>query len=404
MAIRNIKEIIYNKGYVINPSDRKIFEEEDLQSFFGLSSTDAIEFIIYDLTDNQLPQYNGDLVRYIPLTAENINDYFLIAEGTLLQKYQLPTEYFIDVERLLREAGYVNGIFKTQVTLINKRCGSDKEFNKLWVSEISPSRTEVRLFPLKQGLGIFDDLQIRYNIFVNGGDFREDTILSIYRFLEKINPTTVLEMMISKYGKIWVDKLITEFGIIEFDSFLTNIHSIFIKSAIYEFTNRISDINDINYGKLKETQPSIELSKQKILNSTKLILATILDKYLPLQDVRLESIKDIITDESIDSVFDILQSYNSDLVIDYSPTVINTVTVIHDGNVDQSIKIEKIIENITDNIEVDNTIIPYITTPDNLPQYTPSISYEKPGVLIPIDENLNQSGLINFSKPMTVEQ
>ena len=32
--------------------------------------------------DNQLPQQNFSNVRYIPLTAENIGDYFLIAEGT----------------------------------------------------------------------------------------------------------------------------------------------------------------------------------------------------------------------------------------------------------------------------------------------------------------------------------
>ena len=53
MAIRNIKELINNKGYVINPNDRKIFEEEDLQSFFGFSESDAIEFIIYDINNNQ---------------------------------------------------------------------------------------------------------------------------------------------------------------------------------------------------------------------------------------------------------------------------------------------------------------------------------------------------------------
>jgi hypothetical protein len=152
MAIRNIKELINNKGYVINPNDRKIFEEEDLQSFFGFSESDAIEFIIYDINNNQLPQGDGNLVRYIPLNSQNINDYFLIQDGTLFQKYKLPSEYFIDAERLLAEAGYTNGIFKTQITLINKRAGSQKSYDKLWINEISPSRTEVRLFPLKRDL------------------------------------------------------------------------------------------------------------------------------------------------------------------------------------------------------------------------------------------------------------
>ena len=43
-----------------------------------------------------------------------ITDYFLIAEGTLLEQYRFPKEYFIDAERLLKEAGYENGVFKTK--------------------------------------------------------------------------------------------------------------------------------------------------------------------------------------------------------------------------------------------------------------------------------------------------
>jgi hypothetical protein len=127
MAIKNIKEIIKNKGYFVEQNDRKIFEEGDLQSFFGFGDKDAIEFIVYDVNDNQLPQADGNLVRYIPMTSQNINDYILIPEGTVFQQYNLPKEYFIDAERLLREAGYNNGIFKTQFTLLNKRVGIEKE-------------------------------------------------------------------------------------------------------------------------------------------------------------------------------------------------------------------------------------------------------------------------------------
>lgn len=47
-GLRNFKEIVQNKAYRINPNDRKIFEEGDLQSFFGLSEDDVIEFIMYN--------------------------------------------------------------------------------------------------------------------------------------------------------------------------------------------------------------------------------------------------------------------------------------------------------------------------------------------------------------------
>ena len=89
MAIKTFKEILDNKGYRINSNDRKIFEQGNFQSFFGLSNSDAIEFVVYDVNDNQLPQRDGKLVRYIPLTNQSISDYFMIAEGTIFQKYKL---------------------------------------------------------------------------------------------------------------------------------------------------------------------------------------------------------------------------------------------------------------------------------------------------------------------------
>jgi len=95
MAIQFFKDIVDSKGYRINSKDREIFERGDLQSFFGLSDADAIEFIIYDVNDNQLPQDKYGLVRYVPLTTQNIRDYFLIADGTLFQAFNFPNEYFL---------------------------------------------------------------------------------------------------------------------------------------------------------------------------------------------------------------------------------------------------------------------------------------------------------------------
>ena len=315
MAIRNIKELINNKGYTINPSDRKIFEESDLQSFFGFSESDAIEFIVYDINNNQLPQKDGNLVRYIPLTTENINHYFLIQDGTLFQKYKLPSEYFVDAERLLSEAGYSNGIFKTQITLINKRAGSQKEFDKLWINEISPSRTEVRLYPLKEGVNINPELQERFNIFVDGRDFREDTIAHALEFIEKIDATKLSSFIRNKYGNLWIDELIAEFKISDFELFLNNIYKKFRQASIYEFTNRISKIDDINFGKPKPTKPKIELSKESVVNICKQLLTYIVNYYLPQQNVKLTNTSSNTFESSVDPVRDILQTSESDVVV-----------------------------------------------------------------------------------------
>ena len=48
-------------------------KKEVAKSYFGIGDADTIEFILYDSSDNLLPQgENGDLVRYIFLDDVNI--------------------------------------------------------------------------------------------------------------------------------------------------------------------------------------------------------------------------------------------------------------------------------------------------------------------------------------------
>jgi hypothetical protein len=392
MAIRNIKELISNKGYVINSEDRKIFEQEDLQSFFGFSESDAIEFIIYDINDNQLPQGDGGLVRYIPLNSQNINDYFLIQDGTLFQKYKLPSEYFIDAERLLAEAGYTNGIFKTQITLINKRAGSQKEYDKLWINEISPSRTEVRLFPLKEGVSINSELQERFNIFINDGDFREDTIAYALEFIETIDATKLSSFIRNKYSNAWVDELISEFKIKDFDLFINNIYVKFRQASIYEFTNRISKIDDINFGKPKATKPKIELSRQSIVNTCKQLLTYIINYYLPQQDVRLQTTTVGSFEASVDEVRDILQSSESDIVITPKDVQLEIKTVTKPDITTISTTIEKMIKK-----EIEKPV-KTIITPKEEQAYQPPVKNEEVTYSAPISSGGGGSGAGNFTE------
>lgn len=349
MAIRNIKELIENKGYVINPEDRKIFEEGDLQSFFGFSPTDSIEFIAYDVNDNQLPQLDGSLVRYISLTDENIRDYFLIADGTEFQKFSLPNEYFIDVERLLNEAGYNNGIFKTQVTLINKRAGSEKEFDKLWIQEISPSRLEVRLFPLDKGVKLNGDLKTRYDIFVRGLDFREDTIQAAFQLAEQIQPSDVVSFLSTKYGNNWVSEFKNEFKINDIQSFVTQIHSSFVKSITYEFTNRFSTIGSQQYGQKKLTSPSLNLSKSQIIDVIKNKLVESIQYYLPLRDTKKSTTSISDFQESENSVETIRQTEESDTIISSTSVEMNMINVENNGNPYQERLIEEEKDKLNDN-------------------------------------------------------
>lgn len=315
MAIRTFKEIIQNRGYRLNPEDRNIFEESDIQSFFGISANDYIEFVLYDVNDNQLSQKTFGNVRYIPLTNQNISDYFLLPEGTLFQKYKFPSEYFIDAKRLIKEAGFDSGIFKTQITLINKRLGSEKDYDKVWIQEISPSRTEIRVIPHKKGLERYEELAQQYNAFVNDLDFRDDVIRDTFEYIEQINPSVISSFLKSKYSEKWVQKLVQEYNLKDIDLFATQVYNKFLESAIYEFTNRISDVNDLNYGKPKPNKNAVTLSKDDVRKTCERLIINAINKLLLIPNVSFGS-KMVEKIESMDEVEKILQSKSSDVIID----------------------------------------------------------------------------------------
>ena len=189
MAITGFKEIVDKKGYKVESKDRKIFEKEIGKSYFGMGISDMIEFIIYDSNDNQLPQGETEkMVRYIPLDSENIRKYFLLTQNPSNMKMNGADEYIIDIEKLITEAGYSNGIFKTQINLLNRRVGSeDISKDKLWIHEISPSRTEIRVLPLEdENEKVYEDLQKRLDIILNQKNFRDDTIYFVEQMIESI--------------------------------------------------------------------------------------------------------------------------------------------------------------------------------------------------------------------------
>ena len=351
MAIKSFKEILNNRGYRISKKDREIFEEGSLQSFFGFSDSDIIEFIAYDVNDNQLPlQINpeGDsvLAKYIPLTSENIKNYFMIAEGTLLQIGNFPSEYFIDVKRILNESGYDAGIFKTQVTLLNRRVGDyRKDINaKLWIKEISPSRTEIKVLPQRNSVADSTDLLVRYDIFYNDGDFRDDTLQYVSEFINKINPQTVSEYIRNVYSEKWLNKLIAEFNIPNIDVLITKMHSTFTKAVVNEFQNRISDINDDKFGKKKDNPIGIELSALDIENRCMRILTQVIDKYLPVRKMQNTSV-DLELDESFDRIETIMQRREGDTIV--KPTIPKIpVKVEKKEPVEQATAVNKQLEEI----------------------------------------------------------
>ena len=108
MAVKDFKNIDTRTAFRVLEKDRAIIERGKRLSNFGSGKEDFIEFTLYDASDNQLPQgESGELTRHISLNQLNINEYFLTKDSG-----DGVVEYFVDIEKLIREAGYNNGILK----------------------------------------------------------------------------------------------------------------------------------------------------------------------------------------------------------------------------------------------------------------------------------------------------
>jgi len=336
MAIDGFKEIVERRGYKVNSEDRKIFEKEIGKSYFGLGNADMIEFVLFDANDNKLPQgEDGKFVRYIHLNDSNIKDYFLISNNTFTKKINGASEFIVDIERLVREAGYSNGIFKTQVTLLNRRAGSEEgDVDKLWIHEISPSRTEIRILPLKNKNNPNLELEKRYQTFVDKKQFRDDTIYYAKRYIENITTERVLDSFSTikgtqSDGETYRNLIKKEFKIDSIENFVRKVRDKFIQSMDYFISGREWNLNNINYGKPKEELDTIELTIETINRICEQSLTIILQNYLPKRTIQEEN--ELTPEQQItfDEVKQILKSSVSDT--EYDSTVPDKIDALIRG-------------------------------------------------------------------------
>jgi hypothetical protein len=96
---------------------------------------------------------------------------------------------------------------------------------------------------------------------------------------------------------------------------VTKIYDDFRKSVYNEFSNRVSSIGDINYGKKKPTKPSLRFSKEDVYKVSQRILVEIVDKYLPKRAMQAQTEVDNVFEASMDKISEVINSRESDVVI-----------------------------------------------------------------------------------------
>ena len=299
MAVRDFKNIETRTAFRILDKDRKIIERGIQLSQFGKGKEDFIEFTMYDASNNQLPQgESGELTRYISVNQLNINEYFLVKDNG----NDGGVEYFIDVEKLIREAGYNQGIFKIQYQLLNNRVGRHNT-EKLYIHEIAPSRTEVRLVPVTNADGTVDeDLFKRYQTFTSGGTFRDDVQYFIEDFLDSIKFNNVIERMVSKFGQAYIDQIKKEFKINSIDEFVMEVTNKVKESARYFVDGKVYDPKALDYGQpLPNAEENAEfLDINELLKNILRISCDVVDILLPKRNINDETFVSNAFDPSVD--------------------------------------------------------------------------------------------------------
>ena len=335
--IEGINNKTENEGQFLQSDDSFIVTKSELEaSDFGNCKYDIMEVSIYDINNNLLPQKTLENVAYIK--SDDIKNYMYKITNKSGQ-----TELAIDVEKLLKNLGYSNGILKVNINFVRQRVGSDNELERVWIEEISPSREEIRILPLKTK---FENINNKTKTeFKNLQDLNKEfkysksSLLNVINsfqntFLEKID--SALE---SKYGKDFFTVIKKDFGLSNFGKIRTKIFVDFKTSMDYYLNNKNYDISQSNFGKNSEIRfnECDSYDFNDILNETQNILYKCVDinlKSLKRRDIGLKSLpKEFAITElqkQIQNNLDSFGTYSETKRNVYSPD--GTLTIFNDTN------------------------------------------------------------------------
>jgi hypothetical protein len=238
---------VSNRGEFLQENDKFIINQNQIQDTdFGDCRYDVMEVSVYDINSNLLPNKNGNNVAYIK--TGDIKNYLYNIKNNAGQK-----ELAIDIEKLLNDLGFTNGILKVNINFVRNKVGSENQSTKVWIQEISPSREEIRILPL-----VTTDESVNYrttkefeNINNLSKDFKyyKKNILDTLDSFEYTYLDSITSVMINKFGKDFESILRKDFGLSNFNAFKKRIFLDFKMSMTYWLTNREYDIAQSNYGK-----------------------------------------------------------------------------------------------------------------------------------------------------------
>jgi hypothetical protein len=315
---KNIDEVI-NEGTSITKEisdvDLKLIDKGFLPTPFDIGNNDVLEFVLYDSANNALEQLNYGNIRYID--AVQMNDYLIKSEN-ILDKQQ-GGGYLIDVKKLIKDAGYNIGIFRVQFNFVNNRIGSNIDRDRMWIHEVSPSRTELRLLPFNNfnesdplELDIKRDLNQSYDSFVVGKFSGDEVYYEIDEIINRLSVPDLINTFRKIKPKSYIDAIQSEFGIINYDLFFANVLESMKESVRHALLHKNSTIGSSDFGKpLGDEIDFTYYTKRDIVNLVNNKFTQAVDFHLPKRTLLDEVLIDEKTQESIDNLVDLIQKLES---------------------------------------------------------------------------------------------
>jgi len=326
-----------NEGKFIDDKDLFILSKNEIEkSDFGVSKYDVMEVSVYDINNNLLSQKSGSNVAYIK--KSDIQNYLYNITNKGGQK-----ELAINIEKLLNDLGFTNGILKVNINFVKQKVGSENELTRVWIQEVSPSRNEIRILPLKTKDSNINSVTTTQ--FKNLKSLNKDFLYYKTSILDSLNAyensflTKIDSYLETKFGRDFFAVLKKDFGLSKFDNFRTKIFEDFKLSVKYYLTNKYYNVGASTFGKQSEIRfddfevydYNVMLSEiQKILNSC----IDINSKVLKRRGIEVKQLpKEFAITELIKKIQNNLESFSTfteTKVNVYSPT--GSVAVFDDSN------------------------------------------------------------------------
>lgn len=325
MALDKFKNIndVLSKGTSLTTeltsTELKLIDKGFIATPFLIGNNDVLEFVLYDSTNNILEQADYGNVRYI--NADEISNYILRSENVLDTIYD-GGGFLIDVKKLVKEAGYNTGVFRVQFNFVNNRVGSKIEMDRMWIHEISPSRTELRLLPynnfnrnIAYEVDIERDLNQAYESFVVGRFSGDEVYAEINEIINRLNVQQLQDTFAKIKSKDFIDRIQYEFGINNYDQFFSKVLESMKEAVRHALLHKNSTIGSADFGKpLGDEVDFTYYNKNDIVNLLNKKFRDACEYHLPTRTLANEVLIDAETQQSLDNLTTLIQKIESENV------------------------------------------------------------------------------------------